>query len=78
VRTLVYPESQRCQYRLNNPWEQPLGRIGDYLRPFTILPQQYIEATRAHLVSMIGVVKPCRILHETTPFLRLGGQGPAF
>jgi len=74
VRTLVYAESQRCHYRLNNPWEQPPGRIGDYLRPFTIPPQQYIEATRAHLVSMIGVVKPCRILHETTPFLRLRGR----
>ncbi len=74
VKSLVYAEGQRCHYGLNNPWEQPLGRIEDYLRPFTIPPQQYLEATRAHLVSMVGIVKPCRILHETTPFLRLGGR----
>lgn len=74
VKSLVYAEGQRCHYSLNNPWTQPLGRIGDYLRPFTIPPQRYLEAKRAHLVSMIGIVKPCRILHETTPFLRLGGR----
>lgn len=74
VKSLVYAEGQRCHYSLANPWAQPLGRIEDYLRPFTIPPQRYLEATRAHLVSMVGIVKPCRILHETTPFLRLGGR----
>jgi capsular polysaccharide biosynthesis protein len=48
--------------------------LEDYLRPYTIPPQWYLEAPGAHLVFLIGVVKPCRILHETTPFLRLGAR----
>ncbi|MFM7395227.1 MAG: hypothetical protein ACKO22_12905 [Cyanobium sp.] len=38
VKSVVYFESQRCHYSLSNPWVQPLGRIEDYLRPFTIPP----------------------------------------
>lgn len=74
VNTLVYAESQPCSYSLSNPWAQPLGRLEPYIQPFTIPPQRYLEAPGAHLVSMIGIAKPCRILHETTPFLRLGAR----
>ena len=74
VRTLVYSESQPCSYSLSNAWAQPLGRLEPYIHPFTIPPQRYVEASGAHLVSMIGMAKPCRILHETTPFLRLGAR----
>ncbi len=72
VKTQVYAEAQRCSYSLSNPWAQPLGRLESYIQPFTIPQQRYLEAPGAHLVSMIGIAKPCRILHETTPFLRLG------
>lgn len=74
VKTLVYAEGQRCTYSLSNPWAQPLGRLEPYIQPFMIPPQRYLEAPGAHLVSMIGIAKPCRILHETTPFLRLGAR----
>jgi len=74
VKTRVYSESQTCRYSINNHWNQPLGRLADHLRSYTIPPQWYVEAHGAHLVSLIGIAKPCRILHETTPFLRLGAR----
>lgn len=74
VKTRVYAESQECRYRIDNPWQQPLGRLADHLRPYTIPPQSYVAAEGGHLVCLVGVAQPCRILHETTPFLRLGGR----
>jgi capsular polysaccharide biosynthesis protein len=73
VRNKIYTDRQDCQYSIRNPWSQPLGRIADFLPPFTLPPLYYVEAPRAHLVSLVGVARPCQILHETTPFLRLEG-----
>ncbi len=72
-RTQLYTGRQECHYAIRNPWSQPLGRIADFLTPFTLPPLYYVEASDGHLVSLIGVAKPCTILHETTPFLRLEG-----
>jgi hypothetical protein len=73
VRNRTYTDRQDCHYGILNPWSQPLGRIADFLTPFTLPPLYYVEAPQAHLVSLVGVVRPFQILHETTPFLRLEG-----
>ncbi len=70
-KTVIYSAKQICRYRTDNPWNQPLGRLSDYLDEFTISPLYYIISQPARLVSMIGVEDHCRVVHETTPFLRL-------
>ncbi len=72
-RIQTYIPAQDCDYSIRNPWSQPLGRIADFLTPFRLPPLYYIEASRGHLVSLVGVARPFHILHETTPFLRLEG-----
>lgn len=70
-RAILLTDRQACSYTTSNPWNQPLGRLADYLREFSISPISYIESGSARLVSLIGVENHYRIIHETTPFLRL-------
>lgn len=65
---------QICRHRLNNLSNQPLGRFSEFLATYTIQPQYYVRSANARLVSLIGIEAHHRLIHETTPFLRLGGR----
>jgi capsular polysaccharide biosynthesis protein len=60
-------ERQRCHYQLANPWNQPLGRISEFLRPIILDPQSYVVEPGARLVSsnLVGVDWRRRIVEET-------------
>jgi len=59
------PES--CLYRLEDPWEQPMGRLEQYLQPITLDPQSYGVHGQARLVGpdLVGVDRDRRIVEET-------------
>jgi hypothetical protein len=44
---LCGPES--CLYRLEDPWEQPMGRLEQYLQPISLDPQAVF-----HLLDHLG------------------------
>jgi len=69
---ILLTDRQDCQYTTGNPWNQPLGRLADFLEDFTISPVSYQRSGPSRLVSLIGVENHFRLIHETTPFLRLG------
>jgi capsular polysaccharide biosynthesis protein len=58
---------QSCHYQLANPWNQPLGRIADFLGPILLDPQTYLVEPGARLVSnqLVGVDRNRRIVEET-------------
>ena len=59
------PES--CLYRLENPWNQPTGRLEQFLQPITLDPQAYGVHGQARLVGpdLVGIDKDHRIVEET-------------
>jgi len=59
------PES--CLYRLDNPWDQPMGRLEQYLQQITLDPQAYGVFGQARLVGpdLVGIGKDHRIVEET-------------
>lgn len=65
--------AQSTHHRLDNPWRQPLGRIGTYLGPITLDPQGYRIVTRARLVSplAVGVDRRLGIVEETLHLIEL-------
>jgi hypothetical protein len=65
---------QSCNYALSNPWNQPLGRIGEYLRPILLDPQTYVVEPGARLVSynLVGVDRRRRIVEETLHLKEIG------
>jgi capsular polysaccharide biosynthesis protein len=71
-RSIPLVDPQLCRYSISNPWNQPLGRLADFLEEFSISPVSYHRSGPSRLVSLIGVESHLRIIHETTPFLRLG------
>jgi capsular polysaccharide biosynthesis protein len=73
-RAIPLTNSQICRYATGNPWNQPLGRLADFLVEFTISPITYCLSGPSRLVSLIGVEAHSRVVHETTPFLRLGTE----
>lgn len=58
---------QSCHYHLANPWNQPLGRIAEFLSPILLDPQTYRVEPGARLVStqLVGVDRNRRIVEET-------------
>lgn len=58
---------ERLQYRICSSADQPLGRIGEFLRPITLDPQSYVLVEQARLVSEapVGLSHARRILPET-------------
>lgn len=64
---------QSCHYRLANPWNQPLGRIAEFLRPILLDPQSYVVEPDARLVSpsLVGVNHRHRIVEETLHLIEL-------
>ena len=67
---VVFGGPQQCSYRVRNPWNQPLGRISEYLEPFEIPSSYYVEAEGAQLVSrqLVGVEHKHKLIEETFPF----------
>ena len=67
---------QPCHYQLANPWQQPLGRIAEFLRPILLDPQTYVVRERARLVSsnLVGVGRNRRIVEETLHLKELEPQ----
>ncbi|AFY28429.1 glycosyltransferase family 61 protein [Cyanobium gracile] len=58
---------ETCQYRLEDPWKQPTGRLAQYLEPITLDPQAYGVHDDARLVGpdLVGVDRDKRIIEET-------------
>ena len=58
---------QSCRYQLANPWNQPLGRISEFLQPILLDPQSSVVKPGARLVSsnLVGVDRRRRIVEET-------------
>jgi hypothetical protein len=58
---------QLCDYQLANPWQQPLGRISEFLRPIRLDPQTYVVERDARLVTsnLVGVDQRRQIVEET-------------
>ena len=67
---------QRCHYQLANPWNQPLGRINEFLRPILLDPQSYGVWPGARLVStnLVGVNRRRRIVEETLHLKEIDGR----
>lgn len=67
---------QSCHYQLANPWDQPLGRIGEFLRPILLDPQSYVVEPGARLVSsnLVGVDRRRRIVEETLHLKEIDGK----
>jgi hypothetical protein len=67
---------QSCQYQLANPWNQPLGRIGEFLRPILLDPQSYVVEPGARLVSsnLVGVDRRRRIVEQTLHLKEIDGR----
>jgi len=67
---------QRCHYQLANPWNQPLGRIDEFLRPILLDPQSYGVWPGARLVSanLVGVDRRRRIVEETLHLKEIDGR----
>jgi len=67
---------QSCHYQLANPWNQPLGRIGEFLRPILLDPQSYVVEPGARLVSsnLVGVDRRRRIVEETLHLKEIDGR----
>lgn len=67
---------QSCHYQLANPWNQPLGRIGDFLQPILLDPQSYVVEPGARLVSsnLVGVDRRRRIVEETLHLKEIDGR----
>ena len=66
---------QSCRYQLANPWNQPLGRIGEFLQPILLDPQSYVVEPGARLVSsnLVGVDRRRRIVEETLHLKEIDG-----
>jgi len=66
---------QSCHHQLANPWNQPLGRIGEFLRPMMLDPQLYVVVPGARLVSsnLVGVDHRRRIVEETLHLKEIDG-----
>ena len=67
---------QNCHYQLANPWNQPLGRIGEFLQPILLDPQNYVVEPGARLVSsnLVGVDRRRRIVEETLHLKEIDGR----
>ena len=67
---------QSCHYQLANPWNQPLGRIGEFLQPILLDPQNYVVEPGARLVSsnLVGVDRRRRIVEETLHLKEIDGR----
>jgi hypothetical protein len=70
---VVFGPRQSCTYTLRNDWDQPLGRMSEFLRPFEIGPSYYVEATNARLVSrhLVGIDNRYKLIEEMLPFKML-------
>ncbi len=69
-------ERQSCHYQLANPWNQPLGRIDEFLRPILLDPQSYVVEPGVRLVSsnLVGVDRRRRIVEETLHLKEIDGR----
>ncbi|MFM7269146.1 MAG: glycosyltransferase family 61 protein [Cyanobium sp.] len=58
---------EQLRYRIRSGADQPLGRIGEFLRPITLDPQSYVLVEQARLVSEapVGLRHMHRIIPET-------------
>jgi hypothetical protein len=67
---------QSCRYQLANPWNQPLGRIGEFLQPILLDPQSYVVKPGARLVSsnLVGVDRRRQIVEETLHLKEIDGR----
>jgi hypothetical protein len=67
---------QSRHYRLANPWDQPLGRIGEFLKPILLDPLSYVVEPGARLVSsnLVGVDRRRRIVEETLHLKEIDGR----
>lgn len=65
--SIAMAERHRCDYRYTNPWQQPLGRLAEFLRPIQLDPQSYVLMRGARLLSpaLVGVSRGRRIIPET-------------
>ncbi|MFZ9753114.1 MAG: hypothetical protein ACO3B3_06135, partial [Cyanobium sp.] len=56
-----------CHYHLDNPWDQPLGRISEFLRPIQLDPQSYRLVQDARIVGgdLVALDRMRRILAES-------------
>jgi capsular polysaccharide biosynthesis protein len=64
---------QPCHYRLANPWNQPLGRIAEFLEPILLDPQAYRLESKARLLSinLVGVARNRQIVEETLHLMEI-------
>ena len=70
---VIFGAPQRCAYTLYNYWDQPLGRLSEFIKPFEIAPSYYVEAKDARLVSrqLVGIENRCKVIEEMIPFGKL-------
>jgi len=70
INTETFGTPQGCSYSIHNDWNQPLGRISEYLNPFEIPPSYYVEAKGIQLVSsgLIGIEHNDKFVDEMFPF----------
>lgn len=56
-----------CHYHLDNPWDQPLGRISEFLRPIQLDPQSYRLVQDARIVGgdLVALDRMHRIVAES-------------
>ena len=73
MSAVVFGARQSCAYTLRNDWDQPLGRMSEFIKPFEIAPSYYVEATNARLVShqLVGIENRYNLIEEMLPFRKL-------
>ena len=70
---VIFGTPQKCAYALRNHWDQPLGRLSKFIKPFEIAPSYYVEAQDARLVSgqLVGIEHRYKVIEEMIPFGKL-------
>ena len=67
---------QSCHYQRANPWNQPLGRIGEFLQPNLLDPQSYVVEPGARLVcsNLLGLDRRRRIVKRILHLKEIDGR----
>jgi Glycosyltransferase 61 len=70
---VVFGARESCTYTLRNDWDQPLGRMSEFIKPFEIAPSYYVEVPNARLVSrhLVGIDNRYKLIEEMLPFKKL-------
>ena len=66
TRAVIFGARQSCAYALRNDWDQPLGRLSEFIKPFELAPSYYVQIPNARLVSRqaVGIENRCKLIEE--------------